>query len=275
MSKKILVVGATGNIGRTLVNLLAEKGESVKAATRHPETYQAHANVEAVAFDYDQPESYGPALAKADRLFLLPKAGDPEADKTLIALIERAKQEGWVGHIVLLTAMGVDQADENLGLRRAELHLINSGIAYTILRPNWFIQNFAGGFILPSIKAMGGIYLPAGDAKTSFIDTRDIAAVAAEAFTDDRHWNKEYTLTGGEALSYQEAAAIVSEVAGRTIPYASISEDDARVGLSRMGWPAVQIDFMLQLFGAVRQGWTAAISPVVAEILGEEAKTLK
>ncbi len=146
MSNKILVLGATGKVGQTLVQLLAEKGEQVKAATRQPAAYPAQPNVEAVAFDQDQPQSWSPALADVDRLFLLSaKAGDLQPDQTLNPLIDAAKTAG-VRKIVLMTAMGVEQA-EGVGLREVEKHLIASGVNYTILRPNWFMQNVTLGFM--------------------------------------------------------------------------------------------------------------------------------
>jgi uncharacterized protein YbjT (DUF2867 family) len=268
MSHKILIIGATGNVGSHLVKLLAEKDEQVKAATRKPEVYTTQPKVEATAFEFDDPTTYAPALEGADRVFLLARSADPEPQKILIPFIDQAKASG-VNHIVLMTAMGVDQAEE-LGLRKVEKHLIVSGMAYTILRPNWFMQNFNPGFILPSIKENGGIYLPADDAKLSFIDTRDISAVAAAALTGDGHKGKEYTLTGGQALSYAEAAGIISAASRREIKYVAISDDDARDAMKSAGWSPQQVEFMLGLFYTVRQGWSAPISPAVTSVLGRE-----
>jgi uncharacterized protein YbjT (DUF2867 family) len=244
----------------------------VKAATRKPAAYTTRPNVEATTFELDNSETYAPALEGVDRVFLLSaKGADPEPEKLLIPFIDQAKASG-VKHIVLMTAMGVDQA-EDLGLRKVEKHLMVSGMAYTILRPNWFMQNFSPGFILPSIKEHAAIYLPAGDARSSFIDTRDIAAVAAAALTGDGHQGKEYTLTGSQALSYGEAAKIISEVAGREITYAAISDDDMREAMKSAGWLPEQIEFMIGLFYTVRQGWTAPISPDVSSALGRDPIT--
>lgn len=267
MAHKILVIGATGNIGHTLVRLLAEKGEMVKAATRHPHTYTAQTGVEAAAFDFDQPESYAPALAGVDRVFAIPKNADPEAQKTLNPFIDAAKAAG-VKHVVLSTAMGVDQAPPDLGYRQAELHLMQSGLAYTILRPNWFMQNFNPGFILPMIQQGGAIYLPAGDAPVSFIDTHDIAAVAAKVLTEPGHTSQEYTLTGGAALTYAEAAALISKAAGREIRYVSVPDQAMREALTGAGWWPGQVELMIGLFGGVQQGWAAPVVPILSELLG-------
>ncbi|HRV96460.1 MAG TPA: NAD(P)H-binding protein, partial [Anaerolineae bacterium] len=178
MSHKILVLGATGNVGSALVKFLVEKGEQVKAATRHPADYPPTGNVEPVALDFERPDTYASALVGVDRVFAITKTADIHADKTLNPLIDQAKAAG-VAHIILMTAMGVDQAPEDVPIRRVELHLINSGVDYTILRPNWFMQNFSPGFLLPMIQQGGTFYLAADDTKTSLIDARDIAAVAA------------------------------------------------------------------------------------------------
>lgn len=274
MSNKILVIGATGNVGSNLVNFLAEKGEQVRAATRHPDDYPDLANVEAVEFDYDRPETYGPALEGVDRVYVIARNADAHADKVIIPFIDQAEAAG-VDHIVLMTAMGVDQAPKEVPYRKIELHLMDAGVDYTILRPNWFMQNFNPGFFLPMIKQNGGIFLPVGDAKTSLIDVRDIAAVAAVVFTEDGHKGKEYALTGGEALSYQEAADIVSEVSGRKIKYVPISDDDLRGAFKQMGFNPEQTEMMVGLFQTVRQGWTAAVTPTVSNLLGREPITFE
>lgn len=266
MSQNILVVGATGNVGRALVQLLSEQGVAVKAATRAPEKYPAQPNVTPVLFEFDEFATHGSALEGVDRVFLIAKPMEAAPQKALIPLIDRANAIG-VKQVVLMTAMGVDQA-EGTGMRIAEKHLIASGIPYTILRPNWFMQNFNPGFLLPALKQAGAIFVPAGDAKTSFIDTRDIAAVAVKVLSDSAHIGKEYTLTGGEAVSYAEVAAIIASVSGREIRYVAISDDDMRNALSHLNVPADSIEFMIGLFSIVRQGWTAPVSPAVAEILG-------
>ena len=274
MSQTILVIGATGNVGRPLVALLAGQGEPVRAATRHPETYTAAPGVEAVAFDYEQPDTWATALDGVGRLFLLSQGAGHEPDQAMIPFLSQAQAAG-IGSVVLMTAMGVDTADmEARGLRKVELHLIASGLAYTILRPNWFMQNFTG-YMGDMIQQQGGLYMPTGNTKSSFIDTRDIAAVAAAAFTEDGHTSKGYTLTGSESLSYAEALAVLSDVAGRTIPFVAITEDDTRKALTGAGWPAADIDMMLFLYNGIRQGWYAAVTPDVAAVLGRPPITLR
>jgi uncharacterized protein YbjT (DUF2867 family) len=262
----ILVIGATGNIGSALVTRLAEKSEPVRAATRRPESYQALTGVEKVRFDYDDPATWGPALEGVDRVFLIAKSGDAAPQETLNAFIDAAKATG-VKHAVLVTAAGMEDM-EGAGLRQVEVHLMASGMDYTILRPNWFMQNFSTGFLFPMLKGQGILYLPAGDGKTSFIDTRDIAAVAATALTQPGHAGREYTLTGGEALDYTEAVEILGRAAGRELKYVPIEREQFKQSLISNGFPEPNAAYMTALFDVVRAGYAGAISPAVEQVLG-------
>jgi uncharacterized protein YbjT (DUF2867 family) len=273
MFNQILVFGATGNVGRRLVEMLAAQGVGVKAATRQPASYDGPSGVEPVDFDLDRPETFGPALAGVDRAFVIARSGDARPQKALNAFFDQAKAAG-VRHIVFLTAAGAEM-NEEVGLRKAERHLMACGLDYTLLRPTWFMQNFSSGFIQPMIAHMGAIYLPAGDGKTSFIDAGDIAAVAAVALTQPGHAGQAYTLTGGEALSYGEAAAIISEVAGRPVGYVAIPNEAFRQSLLDNGLPAESAAFMAALFQPVEQGGAAAVSPAVATILGRAPVTFR
>jgi uncharacterized protein YbjT (DUF2867 family) len=273
MTEKTLVVGATGNVGRRLVVALTSAGVAVKAASRQPARYTGPQGAEAVDFDLNRPDTFGPALAGVDSAFVIAKSGDAHPQAGLNPFFDQAKAAG-VEHVVFLTAAGVEM-NEEAGLRQAERHLMASGLAYTILRPTWFMQNFSSGFIQPMIAQMGTIYLPAGDGKTSFIDAGDIAAVAAAAMTQPGHAGQAYTLTGGEALTYGETAAIIAEVSGRPVSYVAISNDAFRQSLIEQGWPAESAGFMAALFHAVEQGWAAAVSPAVAAILGRAPVTFR
>lgn len=274
MSHKILVIGATGNVGSELTRLLSEKGESIKAATRNPDQYPSLSHVEPVEFDYDKPATYGPALEGVNRLFMMARNADAQADAVMVPFIDAAQSAG-VSHIVLMTAMGVDQAPDDVPYRKVERHLINCGLDYTILRPNWFMQNFNPGFFLPMIKT-GALYLPADEAKTSLIDTRDIAAVAAEALTKPaQHKGQGYTLTGSQAIDYHTATDIVSQVTDREIKYVPIDDETMRQTLMSQGWGQAQVDMMAGLFHMIRQGWTAPVTSTVADILGREPITFE
>lgn len=274
MSDMILVTGVTGNVGKAVINQLIKKGQSVKAAARNL-TKAATAGLngtEIVLFNYDKPETFKPALTGVGRLFIIPPPVNPKQHELIMPLIDIAAQTG-VEHIVNLSTMEAED-NETLPLRIAEKHIENSGIAYTLLRPNFFMQN-CNGFMRESIKAQGGIYLPANGAKTSFIDIRDIAAVSVAALTTENHLNKVYTLTGGKALDHYEMAKILSDVIGKSIQYFPMSDEDMRGALKSAGWIDKSIEMLIDLYRSVKQGQTEYVSPDVANVLGREPITFE
>jgi uncharacterized protein YbjT (DUF2867 family) len=264
MSDQILVIGATGRVGNELVKLLIQSGESVRAATRNPSTIESrfHSAVEAVAFDYERPETFAPALEGVGKVFLSVRPGDNHSDKFAIPLVDIAK-EMHIRHIVALTAMGVEQ-DNAFMLRNMEKYIE----AYTHLRPNWFMQNFDSGPMFADIKRTGALHLPAADAGISFIDVRDIAAVGLKALTETHHDGKAYTLTGGESLSHFQAVEKLSSVAGKKISYIPISEEVARQTLEKGRVPDDIIERWADFYRKVRQGLCSPISADVESVLG-------
>jgi uncharacterized protein YbjT (DUF2867 family) len=267
MPEGVLVIGATGRVGVELVNLLASNGESVRAATRTPSSASARLSVPCVEFDFDKPETFGPALDGVGRVFLIARPGDNHADEVGMPFVDTAKREG-VGLIVNVTAMGVEQ-DDTFALRRLERHLEMSGVPYVHLRPNWFMQNFtSGGPMVSGIRASGEIRLPASDAKLSFIDARDIAAVGLAALTEPRHLGKAYTLTGGEALDHYEVARMLSRAAGRAITYVPLSENVACAALRQAGAPDDLINRWAEFYRIVRRGLCTPVTNDVQIALG-------
>ena len=264
MSEKILVICATGKVGTELVKLLNNNGVLVKAATRNPSVASSilPGPVEVTEFDFEKPETFANALDGVDKVFLMARPGDNNSDKVAIPFIEEAKKKG-IKHIVDLTAIIVI-----FMLRILEKYVENSGIPYTHLRPNWFMQNFNSGPMLKDIQATGALHLPASNAKISFIDVRDIAAVGAAVLTGGNHFGKAYTLTGGEAIDHFEAADILSSAAKKKVSYIPISDDTARTILINAGIENDQIERWSNFFGIVRKGFCAPVSDDVETIIG-------
>ena len=269
MSAKILVLGATGNLGSEVVRQLLEKGHNVRAAVRQPDAYPTAAHkVEAVRFDFDDPTSYSPALDGIEKLFLLARPLDPEAAQVLAPVIQAAKQAG-VQQVVFNSVLGAEQ-NEAAPLRQVERQLEESGLKYTFLRPNFFMENFSGGFLAPMIEATNGIYVAADDAKTSFISTFDIAAVAVAALTEEGHAGQAYNLTGNAAIDHYEAAAILSEIADKKIAYVPISEADMLAAVLDNGMPQGSADYLALLYQVTRAGLVSVITDHVQRVLGRE-----
>jgi uncharacterized protein YbjT (DUF2867 family) len=268
MSKQILVIGATGRVGSELVKLLVAEGESVRAATRNPVTNASrfYDAVNVVEFDYDRPETFAPALIDVEKIFLSVRPGDNHSDTVSMPLIDLAKHMN-VKHIVDLTAMGVEQ-DDTFMLRKLEKYIEASGIEYTHLRPNWFMQNFNFGPMYTEIMATGELHLPAADAEISFVDVRDIAAVALTVLTQSHHSGKAYTLTGQEALNHFQVVEKISQVTFEKISYIPITEEISREMLEHRKIPVELIERWTEFYRKVRAGLCSTVSDDIESILG-------
>ncbi len=267
MTGKILVIGSTGTIGTPLVKALLAKGESVKAASR---TGKAAEGAEGVRFDYTDASTYTDAFDGVDRLFLILAGGRLDAIDALTPVVEEAARRKV--KIVFLSVFGVD-ADDSIPYRQVELKIIASGAPYVILRPNWFADNFHT-YWKAGIEH-GQIAVPAGEGKSSFIDVRDIADSAASALTSTDFDNKAFNLTGPKALSYGEAAAIISQAIGKPVGYSAVS-DDVFIGiLTGAGVPKDYAAFLASIFYPVREGWTSAVTGDVETLTGHAPRSLE
>ena len=268
----VLVLGATGTIGRHLAQFLADRGVSTRLATRTPHLLRdAPRGAEAVGFNFDRPETHEPALAGVERAFLLLRTGEPRRLEVGRSLLGSMKAAG-VRHVVLLTGYGVD-AHETSPMRRLELSLETSGMAHTHLRPSYFMQNFCVGALREGIVKRDEIAVAAGDAAISFIDARDIAAVAAEALSSNAHENRAYDLTGGAAVTHADIARTIGVAAGRAIGYRARTDAEARIELAAAGLPSQAIDTRLMFLAQARTGAFARTTSVVAEVTGRPPRT--
>lgn len=267
MSKKILVLGATGTVGRPLVRGLLARGESVKAASR---LGQAVEGAEGTPFDFSKPETIAAALEGVDRAYVLMPAGYLNVQALLLPFVQAAASRKV--KMVFQSVIGVD-ADDSIPYRQVEIALEKSGTPYVILRPNWFSDNFHT-FWKQGLDH-GHIALPAGDGKSSFIDARDIADSAIAALTSTAFDGKAFNLNGPEALTYADAAAILSEVTGKPVQYTATSDEVFIEMLKGVGVPADYAAFMASIFYPVRAGWTGAVTNDVATLTGKAPRTLR
>lgn len=267
MAGKILVVGATGNIGRPLVAALVAKGEAVKAASRAATPV---AGAEAVAFDIADPATFGPAFEGVDRAFVMLPTGNIAITELLSPLVAAAAARKV--KVVFLSVLGAD-ADDQIPYRQVELALERSGTPWVVLRPNWFSDNFHS-FWKPGIDH-GVIAVPAGEGKSSFIDVRDIAASAAAALTTDRFDGRAFDLTGPDALGYADAAAILSTVLGKPVAYQAIDDAAFVAILTGAGVPEAYATFLASIFYPVREGWTARVTDAVETLTGTPPRSVE
>lgn len=267
----ILVIGATGTVGREVVRQLLEAKEDVRVLSRdRARAAKLGEGVEVVEGDLGKPETLGAAFAGVDRAFVLSTGpGVAELEGNAYAA---AKKAG-VRHIVNISAQGAGQPELAIGRwhHDSEERLEASGVAWTILRPGQFASNalsWAG-----SIKAQGAVFAPTGDGKTAPIDPRDIAAVAVKALTTPGHEGKIYELTGPELLTTAEMAQRIGAVIGKEVRHVDVPEAAAREGMLRAGMPEVLASAVLELMALIRAGRGAALSPVVEQVLGRKPRT--
>jgi len=278
LTETILITGATGTVGSEVVKQLSAKGENiiVKAAARSAtdNTFENLNRVQVVQLDYDKPDSLAVALKGVDKLFLLTPFQSNMVDLTSNLVSEAKKAE--VKYIAKQSVMG---ADAEPGItpgrlhRQAEKIIEESGIPFTFLRPNFFMQNFVN-YYGNLIRSQGAFYTPAGDAKVSFVDVRDIAAVAVKSLiNDNQQKGRAYNITGGEALSYGQAAEILSKAVGKKINYVNVTDQDARNGMKDMSMDEWTIKSMIELFEITRAGYVSEISPIVEQVTGNKPIT--
>lgn len=269
MTDKILVLAATGAVGTEVVKALQAKGANVVVGARNLEKAAGKfgPGVPVLPFDFEKPDTYPAAFEGVDRLFLTGEGFNPTSHELIAPVIAYAASQG-VKHIVYSSVIGAEASEEN-GHRKSERGIERTGVPYTFLRPNFFNQNFTN-YDRDSVL-QGRIYFPSGDGKTSYIDARDIGAVAAEALSTDDHFNRAYTLTGPEALSFYDIADQLSAALGRKVEYLNPSADEFAATMKSHHVPDVVLDQMLALYGVyIPQGYVAAVTPDVQTVLGRE-----
>ncbi len=265
MPDTVLVLGATGKTGRRLVPQLNARGVNVRAASRQPGEGRT-------LFDWDRPATHGPALAGVDAVYLVGPELVEDPTAVIGPFLARAEQAG-VTRLVALSSLGVEFPHEGpeSGRRKLERLVMASGLEWTILRPSGFAQNFSEAFLLPGILQADLVVTATGDGAAAFIDADDIAAVAAAALTEGGHATATYAITGPAALTFAEAAAVISAVTGRTITHRNISSDEVMHILRGAGIPA---DYAAMVVGdqeAIRDGFGARVTDVVARVSGRPA----
>jgi uncharacterized protein YbjT (DUF2867 family) len=274
MPRTILVTGATGTVGGDVLRgLLGRADIQVRAAVRDKEKSAALAgpNVELVWFDYTMPETLGTASRGADAAFMVPPFS-PDGVAESLEFLAAASESG-VKHIVKLSVIR-SLGETTVGKWHAAIDeaLKKSGMAWTILLPGGFMQNFVEG---SAPQPDGNLYLPVGNAKVAYVDTRDIAEVAVKALTEPGHESKEYTLTGPADLSYAEMAAVMSEASGRQIRHIDVSPEAARQGMLSAHMPEWMVDAILEINAWAKASKGGEITTTVQDILGRPAHTFR
>jgi len=262
-----LVTGATGTIGRDVARQLSGKGVAVRAGVRNQAKArtQFRADIALVPFDFENEKTFSEALEGVEKVFLLPPLL-PNQLEVMNTFVDAAKRAG-VRHIVKLSAIGIDDETQPMAIKghaANEQHIRESGREFTFLRPNSFMQNFITYFP----PRNGAIYLPWGNGTASFVDTHDIASVAAKALTSDGHGGRIYTLTGPAKLGIAEVTLILSQVTGREFKYVDVPEAAARDGMLQAGVPPWQVELVMELHAVNKQNRWSAVTSDIEKVTG-------
>jgi uncharacterized protein YbjT (DUF2867 family) len=257
---KILVTTPTGKVGSELVRILASKNVARRLALRDPS--KAPSGEDAVVFDYQKPETWAAALEGVDRVYLA-SVGDQPAEPEK-AFVDLAVSKG-VKRIVKLGAAGIEDTD--VPLRQVEKHIETKGVEWTFVHPTWFWQNFSTAHA-DSIKA-GLLAEPVGDRWNAFVDTRDIAAVIAEALVADSWIGQILTLTGPDKTTRTQFVAEVSRQLGREVKFLDVTDEQFRAAAGPY-LPASYLELLSALYGWVRAGATEFTTDTVEKVLGRK-----
>ena len=269
----ICITGAGGTVGSEVVKQLELAKVPFRVAYFSKEKVDAALakGMDAVIIDYNRTDTLRAAFQGCDKLFLL---GPNALNQTQLELnaVEAAKAVG-VQYIMKQSVMGAEAEAFSLALvhRPVEEAIESSGMAWTFLRPNSFMQNVVT-FMAETIKTEAAFYSASGAAKIAHVDVRDIAAVAVKALTEPTHAGKAYTLTGPETLTYDELANELSKVLGRSISHISLSPSDLKHGMLAEGMPEAIADRMLDLERYYREDQASPITNDIKQVTGHEPR---
>ena len=273
----ILITGATGKVGKELVADLSAKRSTFKVMVRSKQALHdfEKKGIRGVLGDFERPESFDAALDDVESVFLLttPRPDIHAIEKRFLSACKVNK----VDRVVRLSAMGANPWSSSSLIRdhgKCEAQLEECGLDWTILRPTIFMQNLVSS-IGPSVAKESTFYAPAGDALMPWVDTRDIAAVAAAVLTSEGHEGLVYKITGPEAFTHTQIAAYLSALLGRQITFVNVPDGAARQSMVDMGMPAWLAEGMITLYHMFKaNGATAQALDTVERITGRTPRTL-
>ena len=272
----ILVIGSTGNVGSKLLRELTARKVAFRALARKPKDVERlrTQGIDAVLGDITDRESIRAALQGVTHFYILTPSS-PQLVEIETGLVDEAKKAG-VQHIVKQSVLGADVhaiCPFTQVHAQAEEVVKASGIPYTFLRLNSFMQNFVTSHARP-IVAQGTFFEALADARVSHVDTRDIALAAAMVLTETGHEGQAYAITGPEALTDTQIAEKLSAVLGKQITYIPVPDEAMRQGLLAAGLSDWYADGLVKLNQFFRQGGGAAVTPDLERLIGQKPRTM-
>jgi uncharacterized protein YbjT (DUF2867 family) len=270
---RILVIGATGNVGRHVVSQLSAAGSAVRALVRNPNSATNSKNVEVVCGDLAAPESLDAALDGVDSVFLVWTAPPGTAAAVIERIAGRARKIVYLSAPIRTQHPFFQASLPNAGgTLNAELErqILASGMAWTFVRPGMFAGN-AVGFWAGQIRAGKVVRWPYVESPTAPIDERDIAAVAVSSLLYSRHEGGDYVITGPESLKQSEQVAAIARAIGRELWVENLSPEDARRELTP-AFPLPVLNILMTCWAAAI-GQPAHVTSTFAEVTGRPPRT--
>jgi uncharacterized protein YbjT (DUF2867 family) len=241
VSDLVLVTGATGKTGRSLVSLLEQGGVAYRAASRHGEK----------PFDWSRPETWDAALEGVTSVYLVAPPGVDDAHSRMVAFVQSAMRKG-ARRFVLLSMASLPAGGPGLG--QVHQWLQDNSEDWAVLCPSAFMQNFSEGPFLASIREEDTIYSNTGTGRVPFISTLDIARAASAALTAPGALNSDFTLTGKESISYDRVAELIGQACGRRISHTQISTAAMAERFVRRGLPEGSAAFLAAAYQTIAHG---------------------
>jgi len=276
-SERILVTGATGKVGSALLDNLGNADVELRALIRNGSKARSLGlrNVEVVSGDFLESQTLRPAIEGVDAIFLLTPI-HPHQVQQAANVIDVASESGNDPHVVRLSVhQASHEAPTRISRQHAEIEerLISSGLPYTLLRPQSFMQNTL--LSAPTVACQGRIFQPMKDGRLGMIDARDIGEVAAKVLTEDGHEGKTYTLTGPAAISFYDVAEALSEVLDKEVAYVPIPPEKAKEAMLDRGIPEWMADALNEYARAHSEGYSNWTTEDVERLLGRPATSYK
>jgi uncharacterized protein YbjT (DUF2867 family) len=269
----ILVCGGTGTVGSEVVRQLSDAGVRCRALVRDlgAAGWIRYPGVEVAEGDFARPETLGAPLEGIDKVYLV-SPSHPRHTEFESNVIEAAEHAG-VGYIVKQSILGANP-DSPVPFCQSngevERRLAASGVAHTVLRPNFFMQALVG--FAKSIREQGVIAQPLEQARVSMVDVRDVAAVAVVALTEEGHAGQTHVLTGPKAITLSEVAAELSEALGRRVTYLAISPEEGRQAMRQQGAPDWLVEAALALAASYVRGEGEMVTDEVGRLTGRSPR---
>ncbi len=262
MSNLILVTGATGKTGGSLVEQLRDAGLPYRAASRHGDT----------AFDWEQPSTWDAALADVASVYLVAPGTVKDPYALMLDFVAQAQRRG-VRRFVFLSMSGLPAG----GFAHGQVHqwLKDNSDDWAVLWPTAFMQNFSIGPSLASIREENRIYSNTGTGRVPFIDVHDIAASALAALTAPAPLNTELTVTGEESLSYDRVAELIGEAVGRPIEHIPVTTDEMAQRLMQRGIPEMNARFLAFGYETIAAGAQDRTTDTVRDLTGKAPRTFE